>query len=71
MSISATEVNMKVEDGAGKAGTGAWTELVKASTEQLAARQVQVGAREGEKKGAVKKRTDIEVGYRIGPGRLN
>jgi len=73
MSMSASEVKMKVEGGAGragKAGTGSQTELVKASTEQHAARQVQAQVPEGEKKGAVEKRTDIEVGYGIGPEQL-
>ena len=46
------------------------TELVKASTEQHAARKVRVQVPEGEKKGAVEKRTDIEVGYGIGPEQL-
>ena len=69
-SMSAAEVKMKVEGGAGKAGTGAQTELVKASTEQHAARKVRVQVPEGEKKGAVEKRTDIEVGYGIGPEQL-
>ena len=70
VSMSAGEVNMKVEGGAGKAGTGAQTELVKASTEQHAARKVRVQVPEGEKKDAVEKRTDIEVGYGIGPEQL-
>ena len=70
VSMSAGEVNMKVEGGAGKAGTGAQTELVKASTEQHAARKVRVQVPEGEKKDAVEKRTDIEVDYGIGPEQL-
>jgi hypothetical protein len=59
-SMSAAEVKMKVEGGAGKAGTGAQTELVKASTEQRAARKVRVQVR-GRRE---KRRCEKEDGYR-------
>ncbi len=44
--------------------------MVKASTEEHAAGKVQIEVAEGEKKGAVEKRTDIEVGCGIGPEQL-
>ena len=59
VSMSAGEVNMKVEGGAGKAGTGAQTELVKASTEQHSSQSAGTGAGRREKR-----RGGKEDGYR-------